>query len=72
VTSRSRWLWGTLTIVRSKADYSLVGAWDLLRNLREFVAAREEGRGLAERRRSSLGALRVYTGHDRAIEEGHC
>ncbi|HEY2294761.1 MAG TPA: PglZ domain-containing protein [Thermoanaerobaculia bacterium] len=55
----------------SRTSYSPVGAWDLLRNLRELVAACEEGRRLAERARDISALARVYTDHARSIEGRH-
>lgn len=55
----------------SRASTSPVGAWDLLRKLRELVAACEEGRRLAERARDISALARVYTDHARAIEGRH-
>jgi hypothetical protein len=55
----------------SRTSYSPVGAWDLLRNLRELVTACEEGRRLVERARDVSALARIYTDYARKIEGRH-
>jgi hypothetical protein len=55
----------------SRASYSPAGAWDLLRKLRELVAACGEARRLAEHA-SDISVLgRLYTEHCRTVEGRH-
>lgn len=55
----------------SRASHSPVGAWDLLRNLRELVASCEEARRLAERARDLPALARLYTEYAGKIEGRH-
>lgn len=55
----------------SRASYNPVGAWDLLRNLRELVAACEEARRLVERADGVSALAHLYTEKARSIEGRH-
>lgn len=55
----------------SRASHSPVGAWDLLRNVRELVASCEEARRRMERARDLSALTRLYTEYAGKIERRH-
>ncbi len=55
----------------SQTSYSPVGAWDLLRRLRELVIACEEARRRAERAGDVSTLARLYTEYAQTIEGRH-